>query len=168
MRKSEISNVVTAGWNRLFRRFSLNANGHTDPRMDGRTHGRTDPLIEMRGRIYKIVLMHLCVCSTTISVHERSRIRARHAGRKKTQSLTPPNTLSHTVLHWSPISSPFEGVWKDPLSWRLRTRRPRETSESQRSQSSGESKPSDHVGFFIFLTASSLRFKGSDLSILIK
>ena len=34
-----------------FRRFFLNANGPTDPRTDGRTYGRTDPHIEMRGRI---------------------------------------------------------------------------------------------------------------------
>ena len=32
-----------------FRRFRLDANGHTDGRTDG--HGRTDPYIEMRGRI---------------------------------------------------------------------------------------------------------------------
>ena len=34
-----------------FRRFFLNANGHTDGPTDGPTDGRTDPHIEMRGRI---------------------------------------------------------------------------------------------------------------------
>ena len=34
-----------------FRRFFLNGNGRTHGHTDIRIHGRTDPLIEMRGRI---------------------------------------------------------------------------------------------------------------------
>ena len=45
------STMRLAGRNRRFRWFFLNGNGHTDTRTYGRTYGRTDPFIEMRGRI---------------------------------------------------------------------------------------------------------------------